>query len=92
MDILGVILHAKKESVGFCHQDRGCKIAIDQLYSVNGIAKSPWNDTYYVANPHLGGMRVLSRQADDRLVLDDEIPTGLYHLIWLSARQTEVRM
>lgn len=71
-----MLLHLKRESVGFCHKDRGCKIAIDHLFGVNGIAKSPTNDTYYVSTVFLGGVSVLSRQTDDRLVLDDEIPTG----------------
>lgn len=74
-----MFMQIKRESVGFCHIDLGCKIAIDHIFGVNGIAKSPTNDTYYVCTPFLGFVHVLSRQADDRLVLDEQIPTGVLY-------------
>lgn len=57
--------------------DHGCKIAVDNIFGLNGIAKSPTNNTYYVCAPFVGGVHVFGRQGNDRLVLDDEISTGI---------------
>jgi arylesterase / paraoxonase len=75
--IINIIFRPEQLTVGYCHRDSGCKIAINHMSNLNGITKSPWNDTYYVANSVHGGIAVLSRQADNRLVLDDEISSGL---------------
>ncbi|KAI0063654.1 calcium-dependent phosphotriesterase [Artomyces pyxidatus] len=61
-----------QSTVGFCHVDRGCKIAISGMRGNNGIAKAQ-NETYYVGSCMSGEVRVLERQADDLLVTTDLI-------------------
>ncbi|KDQ53530.1 hypothetical protein JAAARDRAFT_61245 [Jaapia argillacea MUCL 33604] len=63
-----------RSSVGFCHLDKGCKIAIGKLPGINGITKAK-NDTFYVPSAGVPELRVLERQADDTLVVTDIIPT-----------------
>jgi arylesterase/paraoxonase len=75
-----MFLHMKQQTIGYCHRSHGCKVAIDHLYGINGIAKSPSNDTFYVGQVFLGGISVLSKQNDGRLVLDEVIPTGIFLL------------
>jgi len=74
MYLMSIIARPEQFTVGYCHKAHsGCQIAVDHLRSINGIAKSPWNDTYYVAYMLRGGIAVLSKQIDNTLVLDDEI-------------------
>jgi arylesterase / paraoxonase len=76
--LASVLLHAKDNNVVYCHVETGCKVALDNLNGANGITKSPWNETYYIANHRLGGVKLLDRQLDDTLALIDEIPTGAF--------------
>jgi hypothetical protein len=59
-------------SVGFCHVDEGCKIAVDGLTGSNGIVRAQ-NGTVYVADAKLGQIHVLEEQNDHSLVLVDAI-------------------
>ncbi|KAI0256143.1 serum paraoxonase/arylesterase [Lactifluus subvellereus] len=61
-----------RTSVGYCHVDDGCKIAISGLHGSNGIARAP-NGTVYVANSKFGEIRVLEEQSNYSLVLTDAI-------------------
>jgi len=61
--------------VGYCHLDRGCKKASPDLTTANGIAGAS-NGTVYVAQSMLGKIAVFERQADDSLLLTDEITLG----------------
>ena len=74
---VSVLLQRKVASVGFCGID-GCKFAATGLYGINGIARSPFhsNDTFYVAHTFLGGVSLLTKQSDNRLLLDEHINTG----------------
>jgi len=76
-NMVAVLLQQKLSSIGFCGID-GCKFAATGLYGVNGIARSPFhsNDTFYVAHSFLGGVSLLSRQSDNRLLLDEHIKIG----------------
>src|SRR5260370_16781161 len=60
-------------SVGYCHVDEGCKIAMDGLPGSNGIARAQ-NGTVYVANSKFGQIHVLDQQNDHSLVLTHIIP------------------
>ena len=46
------------------------------MFANNGIAKAKKNDTFYVASTPKGTLSILERQADNTLVLTDEISTG----------------
>ena len=74
---ISVVLQQKLAWIGFCGAD-GCKLAATGLYTPNGIARSPFhsNDTFYVAHTFLGGVSLFTRQSDNRLLLDEQIPTG----------------
>ena len=74
---VSMLLQQKVASIGFCGVD-GCKFATTGLYGINGIARSPFpsNDTFYVAHTLLGGVSLLTRQSDNRLLLDEHIDTG----------------
>lgn len=61
-------------TVGYCHVDKGCKLATPKIYDANGIARV--NDTFYVANSMKGTVTVLERQTDNSLVFTDIISTG----------------
>ncbi|KAL0956031.1 hypothetical protein HGRIS_002204 [Hohenbuehelia grisea] len=64
-----------RASVGYCHIDEGCKIAVANMHANNGIAKAPQNDTIYVANCNRGGVTILEKQLDNTLVRTDTIAT-----------------
>ena len=71
-------LGLSRTSVGYCHIDDGCKIAIDGLHGSNGIARA-LDGTVYVANSKFGEIRALEEQSDHSLVLTDVIALGAYH-------------
>ena len=64
----------KDTSVGYCSAT-GCKYAITNMHSNNGITRAP-NGTFYVADASLGGLSILEAQEDNTLVLIDEVPLG----------------
>ena len=66
-----------RTSVGYCHVDEGCKIAMDGLHGSNGIARAQ-NGTVYVANSKSGRIYVLEEQNDHSLVLVDAIAFGAF--------------
>lgn len=66
-----------RTSVGYCHVDEGCKIAIDGLSASNGIARAQ-NGTVYVANSRGHQIQVLEEQNDHSLVLVDNIALGTF--------------
>ncbi|PAV18920.1 serum paraoxonase arylesterase [Pyrrhoderma noxium] len=61
-------------NVGYCNVVDGCKIVAEGLVGVNGIAKGK-DGKYYVASSTSGRVYVFDRQADNSLVLEDEIST-----------------
>jgi arylesterase/paraoxonase len=67
-------------SIGYCHVDRGCKIAIHHLPGANGIARSNEN-TFFVGSTTRAEVRVLERQSDDLLVVSDVITYGSAFMI-----------
>lgn len=68
-------LGLSRTSVGYCHVDEGCKIAMAGLPGSNGIARAQ-NGTVYVANSKFGQIHVLEEQSDHSLVLSDIIALG----------------
>ncbi|KAE9403564.1 serum paraoxonase/arylesterase [Gymnopus androsaceus JB14] len=63
-------------SVGYCHLDRGCKVAASGLMHGNGIVKAPSNDTIYVGSAVGAKIIVFERQANDSLLMTETTPTG----------------
>jgi len=61
-------------SIGYCHIDKGCKLAATGLPTNNGLA-STGNGTWYLASTFHGGIRVFEEGNDNTLVLVDTIPT-----------------
>ncbi|KAF8198076.1 hypothetical protein BJ912DRAFT_56680 [Pholiota molesta] len=68
LDMLG----RKSSSVGYCHIDEGCKIALSNTFTSNGIVTAP-NGTIYVANGIGGVIDAFERQTDNTLVVTDSI-------------------
>ncbi|KAF9050334.1 hypothetical protein BJ165DRAFT_1414176 [Panaeolus papilionaceus] len=68
-------LGRKTTSVGYCHIDEGCKIALANLWGSNGIAAAS-NGTLYVASTPGGYVTSLEKQSDNSLVVSDTIKTG----------------
>jgi arylesterase/paraoxonase len=66
-----------RTSVGYCHVDEGCKIAIDGLLGNNGIVRAQ-NGTVYVASSKSYQIHVLEEQNDHSLVLVDNIALGAF--------------
>ncbi|KAJ3934717.1 MAG: hypothetical protein NXY57DRAFT_629154 [Lentinula lateritia] len=54
-------------SVGYCNSDLGCKIAVDNLYTANGITKAT-NGTVYVASTSGLELKMFEKQDDDSLL------------------------
>ncbi|KAJ4483329.1 hypothetical protein J3R30DRAFT_1765689 [Lentinula aciculospora] len=54
-------------SIGYCHSDHGCKIAVDNFYTANGIVKAP-NGTVYVASTTGLEVKMFEMQDDDSLI------------------------
>lgn len=65
-------LGLSRTSVGYCHVEEGCKIAIAGLHGSNGIARAQ-NGTVYVANSKFGQIQVLEEQNEHDLVSTDSI-------------------
>ncbi|KAJ7829138.1 hypothetical protein B0H13DRAFT_2679930 [Mycena leptocephala] len=63
-----------RASIGYCHIDKGCKLAATGLPTNNGLA-STGNGTWYLASTFNGGIRVFEEGNDNDLVLVDTIPT-----------------
>ncbi|KAF7343281.1 hypothetical protein MVEN_01760200 [Mycena venus] len=63
-----------RASIGYCHIDKGCKLAATGLPANNGLA-STGNGTWYLASTFNGGIRVFEEGNDNDLVLVDTIPT-----------------
>jgi sugar lactone lactonase YvrE len=66
-----------RTSVGYCHVEEGCKIAVDGLHGSNGIARAQ-NGTVYVTDFKSGQINVLEEQNDHSLVLVDTIALGAF--------------
>ncbi|CAE6407135.1 unnamed protein product [Rhizoctonia solani] len=58
--------------VGYCHANTGCKIAADELYTSNGIART-LDGNFLVASVMGGYLTVHEQQADKTLVQTDVI-------------------
>ncbi|KAI9456620.1 hypothetical protein F5148DRAFT_1277113 [Russula earlei] len=61
-----------RTSVGYCHVEEGCKVAISGLHGANGITRAQ-NGTVYVANAKFGQIHVLEEQNEHYLVSTDTI-------------------
>jgi arylesterase / paraoxonase len=72
LEFLGLV----RTSVGYCHVDNGCKIAISGLHGSNGITRAQ-NGTLYVGNSKLGQIRVFEEQNNQSFVLTDIITLGM---------------
>ncbi|KAF9482226.1 calcium-dependent phosphotriesterase [Pholiota conissans] len=70
LDMLG----RRSSSVGYCHIDEGCKIALSNTFTSNGITAAP-NGTIYVANGIGGIVDAFEPQTDNTLALTDSIKT-----------------
>jgi len=71
----GMLFKHKATSVVYCDVKEGCKYAIQNMFSNNGIARAP-NGTFYVAHTLSGGLSVLEEQSDNTLVITDHIQSG----------------
>jgi len=65
-------LRLPSTSVGYCHESRGCKLAVTGLRASNGITNAG-NGTYYVAGM-LGEVQVMQEREDNSFILRDTIP------------------
>ncbi|KAI5889211.1 calcium-dependent phosphotriesterase [Schizophyllum commune H4-8] len=84
---LYMIMQVAATSVGHCHVDRGCKIALDKLPGANGIVRLPAThqtgrlsktDTkLMLGSATRPEVRILERQADDTLELTKFLPSDL---------------
>jgi len=63
-----------RTSVGYCHVDDGCRIAVAGMLGNNGIVRSQ-NGTIYVASAKIGRISTFEEQSDHSLVLTDVIST-----------------
>ncbi|KAF8608962.1 calcium-dependent phosphotriesterase [Ceratobasidium sp. AG-I] len=72
---LQLIFRFKSTFVGYCHVTTGCKVAVDELYSANGILRTDNGDIWVVSS--FGGyISVHEQQADKTLVLTEVIQVG----------------
>ncbi|KAL1750399.1 hypothetical protein FB107DRAFT_294602 [Schizophyllum commune] len=64
---LYMILQVAATSVGHCHVDRGCKIALDKMPGANGIDTAEHKTRLMLGSATRPEIRILERQADDTL-------------------------
>ncbi|KAL1734760.1 hypothetical protein EV714DRAFT_201961 [Schizophyllum commune] len=65
---LYMILQVAATSMGHCHVDRGCKIALDKMPGANGIVRLPADWTkLMLGSATRPEVRILKRRADDTL-------------------------
>jgi len=76
-----------RTSVGYCHLDKGCHFAIENIHAANGIVKAP-NGTIYVGNAGVGGLYVLSQEETHTLTLQEFIPTGAFDCMIMTVSDT----
>jgi len=69
------LLGLARTSVGYCHVDEGCKIAMGGLRGSNGIVRA-LNGTVYVASSLSGKINVFEEENDHSLVSGDVIALG----------------
>ncbi|KAJ1304412.1 hypothetical protein OPQ81_005560 [Rhizoctonia solani] len=69
------LFRVKSTSVRYCHSDRGCKIAADELYGSNGLARTQ-DGRFWVASTFGGYITVHERQADNSLAPTEVIQVG----------------
>jgi len=62
-------------SVGYCHVDKGCKLATTGVRKPNGIVRVN-DETYWVAESGQGKINVFTREADNSLIQVDQINIG----------------
>ncbi|KAF8322450.1 calcium-dependent phosphotriesterase [Clavulina sp. PMI_390] len=74
-NLASLVFATKSTSVGFCHADTGCKIAAKGVIGANGIVRTN-DDTIWVATTADTYIRSFSRQADNTLVLAEEVKIG----------------
>lgn len=72
---IGVLFKHKATSVVYCDIKEGCKYAIQNMFTNNGIVRSS-NGTFYVAHTLSGGLSVLEEQPDNTLVITDYVQTA----------------
>ncbi|CAE6435371.1 unnamed protein product [Rhizoctonia solani] len=70
------VFGVKSTTVGYCHSDTGCKIAADELYSSNGLARTK-DGNFWVASTYGGYVTIHERQADNTLVPTEVVQVGL---------------
>ncbi|CAE6474296.1 unnamed protein product [Rhizoctonia solani] len=70
------VFGVKSTTVGYCHSDTGCKIAADELYGSNGLARAQ-DGNFWVASTFGGYITIHEHQADNTLVPTEIIQVGL---------------
>ncbi|CAE6416109.1 hypothetical protein ACGC1H_007200 [Rhizoctonia solani] len=70
------IFRVKSTTVGYCHSDAGCKIAADELYGSNGLARTR-DGKFWVASFFGGYITIHEHQADNTLVPTEIVQVGL---------------
>ncbi|KAH7339448.1 hypothetical protein B0J17DRAFT_655168 [Rhizoctonia solani] len=91
--LVDVVFRFKSTTVGYCHSDTGCKIAADELYASNGLARvcivvPEWlltqlsssktkDGNFWVASTNGGYVTIHERQADNALVPTEVVQVGL---------------
>ncbi|KDN38774.1 hypothetical protein RSAG8_09324, partial [Rhizoctonia solani AG-8 WAC10335] len=70
------VFGVKSTTVGYCHSDTGCKIAADELYGSNGLARAQ-DGKFWVASTFGGYITIHEHQADNTLVPTEIIQVGL---------------
>ncbi|CAE7061263.1 unnamed protein product [Rhizoctonia solani] len=71
-----LLFRVKSTTVGYCHADTGCKIAADELYASNGLARTE-DGNFWVASTYGAYITIHERQADNSLVPTEVVKVGL---------------
>ncbi|QRV79290.1 serum paraoxonase/arylesterase [Ceratobasidium sp. AG-Ba] len=73
--IIHLLFHVKATWVGYCHIDKGCRIAADELYHSNGIVRAS-NGQVWIGSSGGGYITVHEQQEDKTLVPVEVVQIG----------------
>ncbi|KAG9126325.1 hypothetical protein FRC07_003892 [Ceratobasidium sp. 392] len=76
MKALHLLFRTQSTWVGYCHVDSGCKVAVDQIHSSNGIVRNTDGTVWVASSAAAGYITVHEQQADKTLVPTEVIQVG----------------
>lgn len=78
---LDILLGFDWSFITYCHVDDGCKVALEKLVHVNGMARGK-DGAIFAASTGSEQLYILDEQADNTLVIADILHPGEQRGVW----------